>query len=985
MSLALIVMLPFLGAALPALMIRAGRNACAIATASVTLLAFALLLTHVPAVLRGELVQAGWQWLPGLGLNVNFFLDGLGLLFAGLILGIGLLIITYARFYLSKDDPMGNFYTYLLLFQGAMVGIVLSDNVLLLLIFWELTSLSSFLLIGFWRHLPEGRQGARMALTVTGAGGLSLIAGMLLLGHIAGSYDLTVILQSRDAIQASPLYLPALLLILGGCFTKSAQFPFHFWLPHAMAAPTPVSAYLHSATMVKAGLFLMARLWPVLAGTDAWFYLVATAGLVTMVVGAGIALFKDDLKGLLAFSTVSHLGLVTMLLGFGTPMAAVAGVFHIINHATFKAALFMSAGIVDHEVGSRDINHLGGLALLMPVTATLATIAAASMAGIPPFNGFLSKEMMLEAVTHTAWAGQGWIVPLAATLGAVFSVAYSLRYIVHVFFGPRRESYPSHPHDPPAGMWLPPALLAALVVAIGLFPETFAGALVRAGAAAVIGAPLPAFHLSLWHGVTPALALSVIALGAGLVALWRYAVVRAWWQAGPHPQAKAMFDAAIAAAVALSRRVTHGLHNGSLQRYLAFLLGAALVVGFAAFLGSPHAAGTRATLPVAPVALVAWLLLVGACVVGVALHRQRFVALIVVGVVGLIVSIGFVHLSAPDLALTQISVEVVTVILILLALYFLPKHTPPESTRSRRLRDGALAVLGGLGMGGLSWAAMTRDFTTLSGYYLEQAKPGGGGTNVVNVILVDFRGFDTFGEIIVLGIAALAIYALLDGALRGPVARKLAAWVPDQPQSADRHPMMMAVATRVMLPLALMVGAYILLRGHNQPGGGFIAGLVVAIALIMQYMASGFGWAAQQMRVDYHAMIGAGVLIAAATGIAAMVTDHPFLTSAFDYFHLPLIGEFELASALPFDVGVFLTVVGAVMLALANLSRLGRRAANVPINEGPMDVDPAAASGRCAGALPATPASAPRRGAARSAPEAPAMTGAAAAAVSRED
>ena len=347
-----------------------------------------------------------------------------GLLFAGLILGIGLLIILYARFYLSKTDPMGVFYTYLLLFQGAMVGIVLSDNVLLLLIFWELTSLSSFLLIGYWKHLPEGRQGARMALAVTGLGGLAMIAGMLILGDIAGSYDLTVILQHRDEIQASPYYMPALILILLGCFTKSAQFPFHFWLPHAMAAPTPVSAYLHSATMVKAGIFLMARLWPVLSGTDAWFILVTGAGLVTMVIGAIVALFKNDLKALLAFSTVSHLGLITMLLGTGTPFGAMAAVFHILNHATFKAALFMSAGIIDHEAGTRDITLLGGLRRLMPVTFVIATIASLSMAGIPFLNGFLSKEMMLEETTHTTLFGNPMLVPvLAVTSPTVCSLS----------------------------------------------------------------------------------------------------------------------------------------------------------------------------------------------------------------------------------------------------------------------------------------------------------------------------------------------------------------------------------------------------------------------------------------------------------------------------------------------------------------------------------------------------------------------------------
>jgi len=940
MTLALIVLLPFLGAVLPALMIHSSRAACALSAAWVTLLAFGLLLTNVPAVLSGQVIEASWEWLPGLGLHVNFFLDGLGLLFAGLILGIGLLIIIYARYYLAERDPMGNFYTYLLLFQGAMVGIVLSNNVLLLLIFWELTSLTSFLLIGYWRHLPEGRQGARMALVVTGSGGLALIAGMLILGHIVGSYDLTVILQHGDEIRESPLYVPALLLILVGCFTKSAQFPFHFWLPHAMAAPTPVSAYLHSATMVKAGVFLLARLWPVLSGPDIWFYLVASTGLVTMIVGAWIALFKDDLKGLLAFSTVSHLGMMTMLLGLATPMAAVAAVFHIINHATFKAALFLNAGIIDHETGTRDLRKLGGLLMLMPITATLVMISAASMAGIPFLNGFLSKEMMLEEISHTAWAGQGWVLPVLATVGALFSVAYSFRYIVHGFFGPRRDDYPSHPHDPPAGLWLPPALLVVLVVLIGLFPETFAGDLVRRTTSAVIQGPVPDFHLKLWHGFTPALLMSVLAVGGGLLALWRYPNVRSWWQAGPHPEAKAMFDAVIAGAVRLCQATVLTLHNGSLQRYLAFMIGATVVAGLSAFLTASHGSGARELLPVIPVAAVLWLILLAACGLVVAFQRQRLFAVVLVGVVGLIVSVAFVYFSAPDLAMTQISVEVVTTILILLALYFLPKETPVESSPLRRGRDAILAGLAGLGIGGLAWAMMTRDFSSLSSYYLENSHHLGGGDNVVNVILVDFRGFDTFGEIIVLGIAGLTIYALLKGMMEGEIYDKLGSWPVDVRKSADRHPMLMVVIARVMLPLVLIVGVYIFLRGHNSPGGGFIAGLVVAIGLVMQYMASGFGWAAQRMTIQYHALIGGGVLIAATTGIGAMIMGYPFLTSTFDYFHLPVVGKFELASALGFDIGVFLTVVGGVMLALAYLSDLGRWASHSPINEQPMDALP---------------------------------------------
>ncbi|MEL7257505.1 MAG: proton-conducting transporter membrane subunit, partial [Pseudomonadota bacterium] len=369
MSLFLVVALPFLGALLPGLMNSAGRQACAGVTFIVSLAAFIGLLTNLPALISGDVVQARVDWLPSLGLNFNLMLDGLGFFFAFLILGIGLLIIAYARYYLSRDDNMGEFFTYLLLFQGAMVGIVLSDNILLLLVFWELTSLSSFLLIGYWKHLPAGRQGARMALAVTGMGGLAMIAGMLILGNIVGSYDLSVILENRELIQASPHYVPALILILLGCFTKSAQFPFHFWLPHAMAAPTPVSAYLHSATMVKAGIFLMARMWPALSGTPEWVMIVTTAGLITMVLGAVIALFKHDLKALLAFSTVSHLGLITMLLGTGTAFGALAAVFHILNHATFKAALFMSAGIVDHEAKTRDIT---GMSLAKPPSRVMS-------------------------------------------------------------------------------------------------------------------------------------------------------------------------------------------------------------------------------------------------------------------------------------------------------------------------------------------------------------------------------------------------------------------------------------------------------------------------------------------------------------------------------------------------------------------------------------------------------------------------------------
>ncbi len=920
----------------------AGRAACAGVTFTVSLAAFIGLLTNLPDVLAGEVVTSRIEWMPALGLNFTLMLDGLGFFFAFLILGIGLLIIAYARHYLSRNDNMGEFFTYLLLFQGAMVGIVLSDNILLLLVFWELTSLSSFLLIGYWKHLPEGRQGARMALAVTGMGGLAMIGGMLILGQIVGSYDLSVILENRELIQADPLYVPALILILLGCFTKSAQFPFHFWLPHAMAAPTPVSAYLHSATMVKAGIFLMARMWPVLSGTPEWFVIVTTAGLVTMVLGAIIALFKHDLKALLAFSTVSHLGLITMLLGTGTAFGAMAAVFHILNHATFKAALFMSAGIVDHEAHTRDIRRLGGLRTLMPVTFVVATLAALSMAGIPFLNGFLSKEMMLEEAHHTVLFGSYWLVPTLATFGSLFSAAYCFRLIGHTFLGPVRDDYPSKPHDPNPGMWMPPAILVVLVVAIGVAPF-LAEPFVKLVTASLLNgeAEVPKAYFKIWHGLVPALFMSIIAVAGGLFLMVVFNPLLRLWEASPRPEAKVIFEAIVETAAKVAKVVINGLHNGAFTRYAMIGVVAIVAAGYHAWITGTVAAPTRDVQFAGPVPIAGWAMLVAATGGLVLLHRNRLLALILIGIVGLMVSIGFVYLSAPDLAMTQFTVEVVTIILLLLALNFLPNRTPVESTVLRRVRDAGVAIAGGLATFALAYHYLLRDAVTtpISEFHLANSYKGGGGTNVVNVILVDFRGFDTYGEIIVLGIAALLIFALTETLLGGPVRARLLNRVPDQPRAGNVHPMMMVVLTRVIMPVVLMVGFYIFLRGHNEPGGGFIAGLIVSIAVVMQYMASGFAWTSARLRYPYHGVIGAGVLVAGLTGIGSWFVEKPFLTSAFTYVRIPPFEKFELATAALFDLGVFLAVVGAVMLSLESFSRLARRA-NVTDSEYPMDIDP---------------------------------------------
>ncbi|NKB86933.1 MAG: monovalent cation/H+ antiporter subunit A [Acidobacteria bacterium] len=924
MTLALVALLPLFGAALPVWLGRAGRDRAAWYAASVAVGALVLLVRQAGPVWEGSVVRASWAWVPAIGWNASFMLDGLGLMFASLILGIGALIVLYARNYLPTTDNLGRFYTYLLLFMGAMVGVVLADNLLMLVVFWELTSISSFLLIGYTTSAPEGREGARMALAVTGAGGLALLAGAIVLGNIAGTYELSEILASRELVLASPLATTAMVLILLGAFTKSAQFPFHFWLPHAMAAPTPVSAYLHSATMVKAGVFLLARMSPVFAGTEAWLWWVGGAGLATITLAAYWALFKHDLKGLLAYSTISHLGLITLLFGIGSPLAAVAGVFHILNHCAFKAALFMTAGIVDHEAGTRDIRLLGGLRRTMPVTATLAVIAAAAMAGVPPLNGFLSKEILFEEALHVQAAGvPGFVIPAIVVFAALLSVTYSIRFARDTFFGAEPESFPGHPHEPPRGLRLPVEILVVVCIAVGLMPGLISEPMVLTAAAAVSPEPLPSYHIALWHGLNEPLLMSVIALlgGAALYSM-RGALVKAHRAALPRIAAKALYERGLAAVFAMSAGFTRALQNGSLQRYVAFLLGTAVVLGASPFLreGLPGLGPNRT--PFDTPSFVAWTLLVVTALGTAIFHRRRLIALALLSTVGLVVTLGFVHFSAPDLALTQISVEVVTIVLILMALHLLPERTPAESSGSRRGRDIVLAALAGVGVTGITWAVLTRPLQTIADYYLANSVPGGGGHNVVNVILVDFRGFDTYGEITVLGIAGLGIYALVDGLGVGHL-------FPDRSelQDEDQHPLILGVIARLILPFALLVSVFLFLRGHNAPGGGFIAALVTSVALIVQYVAFGVGWTHRRLPRDFHPMIGAGLLIAGFTGLGSLWFGAPFLTSSFGHFHLPVVGDFELATASLFDLGVYFAVIGAVMLTLSNLAKLGMREA----------------------------------------------------------
>jgi len=927
MTLLLATLTPLLGAVFVALLARRGRTASVWSAATITLSALLLLLPQMAKVFSGTTTVERWHWLPAAGLDLVFRMDGLSLLFVLLILVIGLLVIFYAHYYLSERDSLSRLYAYLLLFMGSMLGVVLSENLIQLLIFWELTSLSSFLLISYWRQREDARQGANMALAITGAGGLALLAGFLLLGNITGSYELTQVLASGDLVRADPLYRPVLLLILLGVFTKSAQFPFHFWLPNAMAAPTPVSAYLHSATMVKAGVFLLARLFPVLSGTAEWTAWVGGTGLITLLMGAVIALFKHDLKGLLAYSTISHLGLITALFGIGTPLAAVAGVFHIINHAVFKAGLFMAAGIIDHECGTRDMRRINGLWKFMPQTALLAMVAAAAMAGVPLANGFLSKEMFFaEAVTASSQMRMGWLLPAVVTLASVFAVAYSWRFIHDVFFNGAPVNLPRTPHEAPRWMRVPVEILVALCLLVGIFPAQTVEPLLAVAASAVLQGPLPEHDLALWHGLSPALWMSVIALGAGSWLYWsRRPLFALHDRLAGQLNGRAMFEAGQAGLFSLAGAFTEWLDKRSLQRQISLFIVSAMVLGAAGMLLVPAPlTGSRALLPIDGISLLVVLALILAALSATVLHRQRLTALILTGAVGLIVALVFVKFSAPDLALTQLAVEVVTIVLLLLAMYFLPASTPRESSAGRRWRDGSIATAAGLGTAGLAWAVLTRPVDSISDFFIQQSVPGGGGRNVVNVILVDFRGFDTFGEITVLALAALGIFALLEK-LRLPGATHDAM---GRTWDLDTHPVIMATFVRLLLPLALLVSVFVFLRGHNLPGGGFIAGLITAIALIVQYLANGADWMHARLPERTHPWIAAGLVMALLTGAGSWIFGRPFLTSAFGHFDWPVVGEFELATAMAFDLGVYLVVVGATLLILVNLGLVHRASHN---------------------------------------------------------
>lgn len=722
---------------------------------------FGYFLSQLGAIAAGNVLTASYAWIPGLGINLSFYVDGLSVLMLLLISGIGALILIYAGGYLHGHPQLGRFYSYILMFMASMLGVVSADNILALFIFWELTSISSYLLIGFNHESETSRKSALQALLVTGGGGLALLAGFLLLGQIGGSYEFSVLQGKAIAVQSHDLYVPVLLLVLFGAFTKSAQTPFHFWLPGAMAAPTPVSAYLHSATMVKAGIFLLARLNPVLGNSPEWHYYVTLAGAATMVTGALLALPQTDLKRLLAYSTVSALGALVLLLGLSTELATKAAMVFLLVHSLYKGALFMVAGAIDHETGTRDVTALGGLIKVMPITAVAAALAALSMSGFPPLLGFIGKELLYEAKMQAPHAA--FLITSAGLIANVANVTIAIIVGIAPFWDEKRIT-PKNPHEAPISLWLGPIALAASGLLFGLFPGILGNILISPAVSAV-QAEHTVLKLKLWHGINPVFMLSVFTVVCGIgVYFGRHIVryigtqVRFLARVGPTK----IYDGLLYVLVRVADWQTRLLQHGYQRFYIMTILLTSIgLIGYTML----RAGESQIYRPVGLSDIQFYEVVLGLVILATGLagirSRSRLGAVISLGVVGYGIALVYVLFGAPDLAITQILVETLTVILFVFVLYRLPRFTN-FSTLSIRWRDALIALtVGGLVTALVLKAVNVQFNQPISDYFAQNSLTEAYGRNVVNVILVDFRALDTLGEITVLSIAAVGVYALL--------------------------------------------------------------------------------------------------------------------------------------------------------------------------------------------------------------------------------
>ena len=766
MELLVLVLLPFAAATVAPWLHRKAPGGVASLLALVPLGIAAWLLQHLSHVSHGGVVAASVAWLPQAGVHLSLRLDGLSMLFGLMITVIGALVTIYAGRYLHGAKDLGRFLLYLYLFMGAMLGLVLADDLLALFIFWELTSISSFFLIGYHAEQPDSRRRALQALLVTGAGGLALLAGLILLGHATGATTLSEV-TAAGSIAASPLATPILLLILLGAFTKSAQFPFHFWLPGAMVAPSPVSAYLHSATMVKAGVYLLARLHPALSDLSLWTPLVAGIGFATLALGTIMALRQKDLKLILAYTTVASLGFMVFLLGLGSKHAAEAAIAFLLAHALYKGALFLVAGIVDHGTGTRDVDRLGRLRGAMPITTIAALLAGLSFAGLPLLFGFIGKEAAFAAILE---APGGTVLLIATAVLFVGGVLAAGLVGIAPFWLGKRQGTPHEAHEATWPMLAGPVILGALSLLFGVAPKLADESLVSPAASAVVGAEVHA-HLALWHGFNPVLVASLSVLAVGALLVPRAATVRRALQGAFAPLDRVGSERGYAAILAGLDRTARGQarfwQHGLLRRYLSVMVAFTVLVAAAAWIlrdGALGVPGLDWTVTPFGALLVAAMIVAAFAVVRM---PSRLAAVASLGVVGYGIALLFLLHGAPDLAMTQFLFETLSVLIFLRVLWALPKRTDRSAT-STRLRDAVLAGSVGVLMTLLVMVATTNQFhDPISAFYRAASYVEAHGRNVVNVILVDFRGLDTLGEITVLAVAALGVTALLRMRPRG--------------------------------------------------------------------------------------------------------------------------------------------------------------------------------------------------------------------------
>ncbi|CAM4250604.1 Na+/H+ antiporter subunit A [Lacicoccus alkaliphilus] len=740
------------------------------------------LFTLMPAVSNNQVVHETLDFMPRVGMNFDVYIDGLSLLFAILISGIGALVVLYSIGYLSQKEKLGNFYVYLLIFMTAMLGVVLNDNVLMLYLFWELTSISSFLLIAYWFNRERSIYGAQKSLLITMFGGFLMLGGFIALGQITDTYSIRGMMAQIPAVQESALAPLAIILILIGAFTKSAQFPFYIWLPDAMEAPTPVSAYLHSATMVKAGLYLVARFTPLFAFAELWVWSIIAAGLVTLVWAAFNAIKQDDLKAVLAFSTVSQLGLIMSLLGIGAlavqtgaaeqvfTIATVAAVFHLINHATFKGALFMIIGIVDHETGTRSLKKLGGLVTIMPISFTMTLIASLSMAGIPPFNGFLSKEMFLEAMfaigqaDFSVLADAAVLFPLLAIIGSIFTFIYSIMLIRGIFLGKKMPATPKTPKEAPALMLIAPAFLTLLVVVFGLFPNVLSGSIIDPAAMSILNISEPLnTEIHHWHGWdSPALwaTVAIIAIGT-LMYIFRDAWRPVYRLGSDAFTLNHLYDQGLIYSRLGAEKITDGYMSGYIRSYLIYIFGAFVIFSLITLINTDISFDWGTTAPIAlPDLLIVLIIL--AAVAAILITRSRMVSIIMFSTIGFALSLLFVFFRSVDLALTQLAVEAITTALFLLAFFHLPKRSGNAEPRGFKLNNLMISAAVGIIATVIGLAAYSnRLFDSISQFYIDNVYDLAAGGNMVNVILVDFRSLDTLFETLVFAIAGLGVFVLL--------------------------------------------------------------------------------------------------------------------------------------------------------------------------------------------------------------------------------